>query len=62
MAAIVRKRVLRKNVQYLVRWSGFGPEEDSWLNEDELNGCSELIQEYENAVGNVGWQPPRSWS
>jgi len=62
VAAIVRKRVLRKNVQYLVRWSGFGPEEDSWLNEEELAGCSELIQDYENAVGNKEWKPPSSWT
>ena len=55
VAAIVRKRVLRKNVQYLVCWSGFGPEE-------ELAGCSELIQDYENAVGNKEWKPPSSWT
>ena len=62
VAAIVRKWVLRKNVQYLVRWSGFGPEEDSWLNEEELAGCSELIHDYENAVGNKEWKPPSSWT
>ena len=61
VAAIVGKRIYRKKVQYLVRWLHFGPEEDTWMNISELNGCAELVEEYEKSVGNKEWKPPTEW-
>jgi len=61
VAAIVGKRIYRKKVQYLVRWLHFGPEDDTWMNISELNGCAELVEEYEKSVGNKEWKPPAEW-
>ena len=66
--AVVRKRAIkrgRKNehrVQYLVRWKGFGPEYDEWKDEESLEGCAELVKEYEFDSGNTTWTPPTTWA
>ena len=44
------RRVKNKRVQYLVRWQGYGPKDDSW--EDERNILDRnLIEEYEHEYG-----------
>ena len=67
--AVVKKRVLRRRgrntspkTQYLIRWKGFGPEYDEWKEEEELEGCSELVKEYESSTGNTTWTRPPSWA
>jgi hypothetical protein len=40
--SIVDERRKGRVHQYLVRWEGCGPEEDSWLPRQELEGCSAL--------------------
>ena len=34
----------KRRVKYLLRFSGYGPEEDMWT--EDVSGCSELLQEY----------------
>ena len=31
---------------YLIRWTGQSAKEDSWIREDNAEGCEELIQEF----------------
>jgi RNase H-like domain found in reverse transcriptase/Chromo (CHRromatin Organisation MOdifier) domain/Integrase zinc binding domain len=64
--AVVKKRVSKRGrstkVQYLVRWKGFGPKYDEWKEEEELEGCAELVKEYEFNTGNTTWTPPPTWA
>jgi transposase InsO family protein len=42
---LLDKRICRRNTQYLVRWLGYGPEEDKWINEEGIEDS--LIAAYE---------------
>lgn len=42
---LLDKRTYRGTVQYLVRWLGYGPEEDSWVNKEGVEDS--LIETYE---------------
>jgi hypothetical protein len=59
VSAIVKKRYNRRRRQseYLVRWKDYGPEHDQWFAEDELHHCTDLLREYEMAMGNTSWAP-----
>jgi hypothetical protein len=50
-----------KKVQYLVRWKNYGPEDDTWMDVDELVDCTELVEDYEKATGNTSWSAPTVW-
>lgn len=44
---ILKKRRLRSSVmQYLVRWKGFGEEDDEWLKEYQLEHAQEAVKEF----------------
>lgn len=33
----------RKKIEFLVRWKGYGPEDDTWETESHLSGTDELL-------------------
>lgn len=37
----------KKNLHYLVRWKGWGPEHDSWIPASELAHARDLVDDYE---------------
>ena len=39
MQKIIRERGRGSTGEFLVRWKGFGQEEDSWLRREELTGA-----------------------
>ena len=49
---LLDKRTCKKGrgfmTEYLVRWSGYGPEFDQWVNVKQLE-CDELVDEYNAA-------------
>ncbi|KAK4291002.1 hypothetical protein Pmani_036134 [Petrolisthes manimaculis] len=48
--AVVDHRVRGRFTEYKVRWKGFGPRDDSWLPEAELN-CDTLLNKYFKTAG-----------
>ena len=54
--AIIDKRVnpdKADETQYLVRWQGYSPAEDTWLSVDRAANASELIIEYERQAAEL---------
>jgi hypothetical protein len=45
---IIDSRMFRQKLQFLVKWKGYGYEENSWVNETEVN-AAELVQEFYDA-------------
>ena len=46
---VLNSRIHRGNVEYLIRWKGYGPEEDSWEPKRNVANAPELISKfYEN--------------
>ena len=46
MEKIVQHRIRGKKTQYLVRWKGFGREDDTWEPESGLQKAKKAIQDY----------------
>jgi len=45
----MRGKGRNRRMHYLVRWEGYGPENDSWLPEEEMELSRELIEDFERA-------------
>ena len=43
---ILDSRRRRRRLEYLVRWSGYGPADDSWEPEANVESASELVREF----------------
>jgi hypothetical protein len=54
---LLNKRTIWKgrgtSVQYLVRWTGYGPEFDQWYPLSQLENAKDLIAEYEARIQGV---------
>lgn len=46
---ITHRPTQRRGIEYLIRWKGYGPEEDVWRNTQELGDAPDLLKDYERA-------------
>jgi len=53
----IRGKGKHKKTWFLVRWSGYGPESDTWEPRSNLTNCAQLIAEYWKRVDVVGAPP-----
>ena len=44
--AILDSKNTRWGIRYLVKWTGYGPEHNSWQSADECSGAEEEIAEF----------------
>ena len=48
VAQLLAKRQVRgRGVQYLVRWKGYGPHEDTWEPLENLTNAKRLVRDFE---------------
>lgn len=45
-------------IEYLVRWTGYGPEWDRWYNVKDFDNAPDLVRNYEEALARR--EPSRS--
>lgn len=52
---LLDKRTIQRgygfSTQYLIRWLGYGPEHDQWYSMKDLVNATDLINDYERAMG-----------
>jgi transposase InsO family protein len=39
-------QIRNNRIKYYVRWKGYGPKYDSWMDEDHMDNASDLVEEY----------------
>lgn len=51
---LVSKRIIKRGkgliIEYLIYWTGYGPEQDKWYNVKDLDNAAELIHEYKEGL------------
>jgi hypothetical protein len=55
--SVLDRRVLRREEQFLIRWEGFGPADDSWEPVNNLSDCDQGIEDLRKRRRNAA-QPP----
>ena len=48
---LLKHRAQRGGTRYLVRWTGYGPEHNEWLHEEELSHAKAILEQYKRANG-----------
>ena len=48
---LLKHRAQRGGTRYLVRWTGYRPEHDEWLHEEELSHAKAMLEQYKRANG-----------
>ncbi|KNZ76407.1 Chromobox like protein, partial [Termitomyces sp. J132] len=43
---ILNSRIVRGRLQYLVRWKGYEPEDDTWKPQKNLNRAPDKLQDF----------------
>ena len=56
--ALIGKRTSGKEVQYLVKWKGYGHQENAWYDISDLKDAMELVQEYEERHARIPARVP----
>ena len=51
VAKILDVRSKGAGKQFLVSWEGYGPEHDTWEDQEDLANCKEKLQEFWSAKG-----------
>ena len=46
---LLMHRAQRVGTRYLVRWTGYGPEHDEWIHEDNLGHAKALLDQHKRA-------------
>lgn len=58
---LLNKRILRKGrgfaIEYLVKWKGYGPEQDRWYNIKDLRDAQGLINDYKAEISQALTRP-----
>ena len=47
---VVDHRLAGGTIEFLLRWKGYGPEDDTWTPESEMS-CHNLVEEYFHTLG-----------
>lgn len=55
---ILDKKLEKGKAQYLVRWKGFGPKDDTWEPAENLAKVHNLVEDYENKLLPPPQTPP----
>ena len=45
-----RRRGLGQSIEYLIQWTGYGPEDNTWMNVKDLGNAEDLVKDYEQRV------------
>ena len=51
--AILDKHIICGEAKYLILWKGFPSYENSWLTVDYLDGCQELLKEFNSKYEDI---------
>ena len=43
---VLNSRKTRNHIEYLIRWKGYGPEEDMWVPEDDMGNAEEALADF----------------
>ncbi|KNZ76575.1 Chromobox like protein, partial [Termitomyces sp. J132] len=54
---ILDSRVVRSRLQYLVRWKGYGPEDNMWEPQKNLNRAPNKLRDFHQRNPAKPWNP-----